>query len=123
MNNTPLAHELIELVLDAAKVPYESRNFIHFQCDHEVDKRIRKHTSNPLFNETEIKILHYMAAGYSCREVADAVFKSTRTIEAYHIRLKDKLGAKSMSQLIAKAILYGFVDTETIAKIEAGEEV
>lgn len=63
------------------------------------------------FNLTkkEVICLFYLLRGMTAKEIALTLSKSIRTIEKHIIHIKQKLNCNSKSEVIAKAIEYGFV--------------
>ena len=59
---------------------------------------------NPL-TAREYDVIKYLLKGYSASQIADELFLSTRTVEHYLERIKDKLGCISKTDLIQNAIL------------------
>lgn len=59
-------------------------------------------------NEREILFLHYCTTEMSYKEIADKMFCSPRTIEAYRDNLFEKLGLKSRVGLAVYAMKNGF---------------
>jgi DNA-binding CsgD family transcriptional regulator len=54
------------------------------------------------FSATEIKIIEYLLKGMTSEEIGKAIFRSSRTVEDYLGKLREKLNVKTKSQLIQK---------------------
>lgn len=63
-----------------------------------------KHKNNPL-TEKELKVLFLYAAGYSREHIANTLNVSKNTLPDYFYRLKNKLNAKTISELRSIVIL------------------
>ncbi|CAA0346123.1 Two-component system regulatory protein [Alteromonas alvinellae] len=57
--------------------------------------------------EKEVEILHLIAAGYSNKEIADAMFKSTGTIKNQVSSVMAKLGVRDRTRAVLKALEQG----------------
>ncbi len=53
-----------------------------------------------VLNERERQVLRLVALGYTNREVADKLELSTKSIEAYRARLRQKLGVQTRAELV-----------------------
>jgi DNA-binding NarL/FixJ family response regulator len=60
-------------------------------------------------SEREGEILHFIAEGYTNREMATKLFTSRRTIEGHRQSLMDKTGSKNTATLIKFAVKNGLV--------------
>ena len=59
--------------------------------------------------EKEVEILHLIAAGYSNKEIADAMFKSTGTIKNQVSSVMAKLGVRDRTRAVLKALEQGVI--------------
>ena len=59
--------------------------------------------------EKEVEILHLIAAGYSNKEIADAMFKSTGTIKNQVSSVMAKLGVRDRTRAVLKALELGIL--------------
>tara|TARA_Y100001951_G_scaffold14918_1_gene10126 strand:+ start:372 stop:1016 length:645 start_codon:yes stop_codon:yes gene_type:complete len=59
--------------------------------------------------EKEVEILHLIAAGYSNKEIADAMFKSTGTIKNQVSSVMAKLGVRDRTRAVLKALELGVI--------------
>lgn len=59
--------------------------------------------------EREMQVLRMVARGMTTKEVAKALFLSSRTVDKYRASLMQKLGLKSLNDLIRYAISQGLV--------------
>ena len=59
--------------------------------------------------EKEVEILHLIAAGYSNKEIADAMFKSTGTIKNQVSSVMAKLGVRDRTRAVLKALEQGIL--------------
>ncbi len=55
-------------------------------------------------SERELEVLQYVVRGYTCREIGEQLFLSTRTVETYRMRIMHKLGLKNRSELVEYAM-------------------
>ena len=65
-------------------------------------------TPEPL-TEKEVEILRLIAAGYSNKEIADAMFKSTGTIKNQVSSVMAKLGVRDRTRAVLKALEQGVI--------------
>lgn len=65
-------------------------------------------TPEPL-TEKEVDILRLIAAGYSNKEIADAMFKSTGTIKNQVSSVMAKLGVRDRTRAVLKALEQGIL--------------
>ena len=59
--------------------------------------------------EKEVEILRFIAAGYSNKEIADAMFKSTGTIKNQVSSVMAKLGVRDRTRAVLKALEQGVI--------------
>ena len=59
----------------------------------------------------EKEVLQMVAQGLINREVAERLGISVRTVEAHRARLREKLGLRTVSDLVRYAIRLGLIDT------------
>ena len=59
--------------------------------------------------EKEVEILRLIAAGYSNKEIADAMFKSTGTIKNQVSSVMAKLGVRDRTRAVLKALEQGVI--------------
>ncbi len=55
-------------------------------------------------SEREKEVLQYVVRGYTCREIGEMLYLSTRTVETYRMRVMHKLGLKNRSELVDYAV-------------------
>lgn len=55
-------------------------------------------------SERELEVLQLVVRGYTCREIGEQLFLSTRTVETYRMRTMHKLGLKNRSELVEYAM-------------------
>jgi two-component system response regulator NreC len=58
----------------------------------------------------ELEIMRYIIRGYTTRQIAEALFISTRTVEGHRASIFSKLGVKNRAELVAFAEKYGLMD-------------
>lgn len=80
-----------------------------------VKKKIESSTSADSFvgshlTPTEVRVLRLIVSGKSCREIAQFLHRSTRTIENHRAHVMGKLEVDNSVALIKKAIALGLVD-------------
>jgi len=70
-------------------------------------------TTNAQLSEREKEVLSLVAWGYSNKEAADKLNVSVKTVETYRVRIAEKLGLRSRTQLVKYALRQGWLnDTE-----------
>lgn len=57
-----------------------------------------------ILSEREIEVLRYVVKGYTCREIGEQLYLSTRTVETYRMRIMHKLGLKNRFELVEYAV-------------------
>ena len=65
----------------------------------------------------EQKILPYLVAGLSDREIGEALYLKAKTVGWYSDNIKSKLNVTSKTQLASYCIMAGRVDVEAVQKI------
>ena len=68
----------------------------------------RKMTETLPLSEREREVLQYVVRGFTCREIGEQLFLSTRTVETYRMRIMHKLGLKNRSELVEYAVKHDF---------------
>ncbi|MBM3269754.1 MAG: response regulator transcription factor [Candidatus Sericytochromatia bacterium] len=63
----------------------------------------------PKLSERETAVLRMMAAGFAYKEIADRLGISTKTVETYRERIKEKLGLSSRSEIVRFALEQGIL--------------
>jgi DNA-binding NarL/FixJ family response regulator len=108
-------------VLNAIRATYRGEHFIHSSMTaglvtkmlHEKKASPIEHPDQDILGEGEKEVLRLLAMGHTNQEVADKLYLSVRTIEAYKARLKKKLGLKGRAELLRYAIQSGLLDIES----------
>jgi two-component system response regulator NreC len=60
--------------------------------------------------EREVEVLRLIALGNTNLEIAKELYLSVRTIETHRAHIQHKLGRTSRAELVAYALVHGFVD-------------
>jgi len=60
----------------------------------------------------EIEVIEHLAQGYSTKELAAKLSIEVNTVESYKERMKEKLGVKTVLQIVVTAIKKGIIDIE-----------
>jgi DNA-binding NarL/FixJ family response regulator len=63
----------------------------------------------PSISERETEIINLLADGLSCKEIADTLFISPRTVESHKANILEKLNLKNNIELVKYAIKQGIV--------------
>lgn len=78
-----------------------------------IDPRVRAHDTGPIplqrLSRREFEVFRLLADGYDTREVAQALFMSTKTVANNATRLRTKLGVRSAAQLTRLALRHGII--------------
>jgi len=74
-------------------------------------RKSEKGTTNVL-SEREFQVLKLVAEGFSSREIAEQIYVSTKTVEAYRARFASKLGLHSRADIVQYALNVGFLSPE-----------
>jgi DNA-binding NarL/FixJ family response regulator len=61
-------------------------------------------------SEREKEVLILLAWGYSNKEIADKLRLSTKTVETYRVRISEKLGLRSRTQIVQYALRHGWLN-------------
>jgi DNA-binding NarL/FixJ family response regulator len=70
--------------------------------------KIESHSSG--LSEREKEVLRGVAWGYSNKELADLLSLSVKTVETYKIRVREKLGLRSRTEMVQYALLQGWMN-------------
>lgn len=70
----------------------------------------------PTLTRREEEILYLIARGRTSAQIAEQLFISRRTVEKHRENIAQKLGLKSMSEMVAWAIRHGFDGRATLEK-------
>ena len=88
-----------------------------FICPPEAEPVIREYVEGgrseaapEILTPREIEILKLVAEGHTCREIADALVISEKTVERHRANLLDKLGVRDRVDLTRYAIRRGLVE-------------
>lgn len=57
-----------------------------------------------ILSARELEVMQWVARGYTCREIAEQLFLSVRTVETYRLRIMHKLGLKNRAELVDYAV-------------------
>ena len=66
-------------------------------------------TTNAQLSEREKEVLSLIAWGYSNKEAADRLTVSVKTVETYRVRIAEKLGLRSRTELVKYALRQGWL--------------
>jgi DNA-binding NarL/FixJ family response regulator len=70
----------------------------------EMSGHVRSRTSRiDLLSERELEVLRLLGMGLSTANIAGRLFVSKKTIESHRLRIKQKLGANTVSELVASS--------------------
>ncbi len=68
--------------------------------------------THPLLTERELEILTLLAGGARNRDMAEKLFISERTVKVHVSNLMDKLGARTRTEAVARAMQLGLIDPD-----------
>jgi two-component system, NarL family, response regulator NreC len=74
----------------------------------------KRELPNPALSEREEAVLRLVAWGFSNKEVADKLSLSVKTVETYKLRIGEKLGLRSRTQLVQYALRRGWLNDEQL---------
>lgn len=66
--------------------------------------------SNQYLTKREIQVLKYVILGYPAKKIGQTLKISSRTVEGYVDRLKEKLGCNSRGEISFKVIKTGLIN-------------
>ncbi len=55
-------------------------------------------------SDRELEVFRLLGQGRATRQIAEALHLSSKTVQAYYARMKEKLGLDTMSQLLSEAV-------------------
>jgi two-component system response regulator NreC len=64
----------------------------------------------PLLSPREHEVLLLLAEGYTNREIAERIFRSSKTVEAYRANIKKKLGLRTRAEIVLYARAQGLAN-------------
>ncbi|MBE0429807.1 MAG: response regulator transcription factor [Thermoleophilia bacterium] len=68
--------------------------------------------------EREREILKLVAEGYTCREIAESLYISVKTVETHKSHVMDKLGLRKRADLVHYAINKGILQVDLVEAFE-----
>jgi DNA-binding NarL/FixJ family response regulator len=71
-----------------------------------------RETKNSQLSDREKEVLRRVAWGYSNKEAADQLNVSVKTVETYRVRIAEKLGLRSRTELVKYALRQGWLNDE-----------
>jgi DNA-binding NarL/FixJ family response regulator len=71
-----------------------------------------RHSTNAEISDREKEVLRLVAWGYSNKEAADKLNVSVKTVETYRVRIGEKLGLRSRTELVKYALRQGWLRDE-----------
>lgn len=106
VNKTAASEELIKAIdMVCREGFYVSKTGMQLLTRAQKKKKITE--ALPL-SDREREVLQYVVRGYTCREIGEMLFLSTRTVETYRMRIMHKLGMKNRSELVDYAVKNDF---------------
>ena len=67
-----------------------------------------------ILSDREQQVLKLVAQGYSSQQIAKRIFVSVKTVETYRVRIADKLGLRTRSEVVRYAIRMGLLAVESL---------
>ncbi len=77
----------------------------------------RLKAQNDSLSDRELDVLHYIAKGFSTKEISTLLFISENTVENHRKSLFRKLQAHNMADLIVKALGAGYIDPKNVGNL------
>ncbi len=107
-------------LLAAIRATYQGEHFIHPSMTAGLVAELRnKEVVSPvesrgddILSRREREVLRLLAMGHTNQQIAEKLYLSTKTVETYKARVKEKLGLQGRAELVRYAIQAGFLDTE-----------
>lgn len=107
-------------LLNGIRATYRGEHFIHSSMTAGLVAKMRFKES---VHSTEIRdqgglsqrereVLRFLALGYTNQQIADKLYLSSKTVETYKARLKQKLGLQGRAELVRYAIESGYLNRE-----------
>jgi len=75
-----------------------------------------RNKKQPLFNEKELKIIELICQEKTNKEIAKEVFLSYRTVEAWKVRIQEKINVRSSAGVIIYAIKTGICRIDELVR-------
>jgi len=101
--------------LQAIRSVYDKRFYLDPSLADDATTESGASSQAEVLNERERQVLRLVALGYTNREVADKLDLSTKSIEAYRARLRQKLGVQTRAELVQIARDLGLFEPVEIA--------
>jgi DNA-binding NarL/FixJ family response regulator len=74
----------------------------------------RGEVHNTELSEREKEVLVRLAWGFSNKEIADELGLSVKTVETYKVRITEKLGLRSRTQVVQYALRQGWLNDDRL---------
>ena len=100
-------------LLAAIRSTYRGEHFIHPSLTSDLIAEFRSSKNEGALgglSQREREVLYLLAMGYTNHEIADRLLLSTKTVETYKLRIKDKLDIHGRSELVRFALDNGLLD-------------
>lgn len=106
-----LKDDAIDDLLYAIKAVLRGDRFISATLMREPDKKIAVPSSPSPLTKREKEVVILIAEGLSSKEIAERLFISVKTVETHRANIMEKLGLKSIAEVVRYAARNGLIQT------------
>ncbi|MCB0338802.1 MAG: response regulator transcription factor [Bdellovibrionales bacterium] len=89
--------------------PFVTRMFIERSLEYRKQIKVESESASEELSDRERELLRLIASGFSFQEISRELEMSSRSVERMKSKLKDKIGANTLVDLIRKAINLGLI--------------
>ena len=116
-------------LLSAIRAVYEGGTYLHPAHAHmllegtgeDEEPEGAKAGGIDILSDREQQVLKLVALGYTNRQIANRLFLSVKTVEAYRARMQGKLGIKGRAELVRYALRVGLLVREEAEEPVSGQ--
>jgi len=108
-NGYIMKREATELVIAAIRRVSEGKLYLSDAlatrlAERHVGRKVVPDSPLELLSDRELEVFRLMGRGQGTQQISDVLHVSPKTVQAYHARMKEKLGLASINELLREAV-------------------